>query len=621
MANFANVSNFLELKIAILDPDITTIFLISDIIGLVGGVIIPSSKTSLTIDGKDPKTGINHTFTDYNSYLFSDAITMTQATGATIITLKNLDITCRNYYGVVAITDTSSTANVSIVFDNVIFNGAQLSYNRRGTTIIRDSAITIATQPLSLSSAQEVSETNRLHLAGKVDIDHQATSDSCFWIAYANGEFIVEDDAEVNINIKNRELIYSDYSVKMSFGNNCKFTLTTNHGMFYSTGVHMAKSFTVGDNASIYIKQLTRNNNVPTIRLENGMVLGNNITFKVFVTHTSADPLIYCASNSILNFTNSQRVILYNYTGKIFDWGTGSGTISINTEVVNYWTAAKTLDIAGNIDDNPLYIFRKNDNSNLTISTSIVSNATSATTSNFVVGVDGNTAPAKDTFDTTKARMITFGKLPLLVSEINDSSLIVEGNTTSSSIVRYKNSDVTFDMLANDMGDFSHTLIISPIKRSTATIRSNFDFLNAEIQFAIPGSLKFLSVPTKMLFKPKITPTPDGVILRQLKDWQMSVIDTRVNGSTWYLLVKIAYPLTNDIVSIEDAVVFQDEDKTIINEMNDTVVFTGNGNVDESTTSIIKWDDISGVLLELEPFKNYLSGKYHTLLYWSLISE
>ena len=142
-----SVTTFAELKAAVEDADTTEVTLGADIV-FQSGIKIHTTKKTFTLDGQ------GYTVTDMNSSAASSALYVPTGFGFAQITVKNAVWSGRNYYGVVCVYDDTANAGVSILLDNVKYNGPQAIYNRYGTTTVNDCDFTIEKNGAS-SSAQE----------------------------------------------------------------------------------------------------------------------------------------------------------------------------------------------------------------------------------------------------------------------------------------------------------------------------------------------------------------------------------------------------------------------------------------------------------------------------------
>ena len=96
------------------DNAYTLIYLANDIT-LAQGITILGSKSEVTIDGLYPTdgTGIIHTYNDMNSTGSADAIGV-RTNSSIHVTVQNLNVVGKNYYGLIYVSEASSHKNVVV---------------------------------------------------------------------------------------------------------------------------------------------------------------------------------------------------------------------------------------------------------------------------------------------------------------------------------------------------------------------------------------------------------------------------------------------------------------------------------------------------------------------------
>ena len=117
------------------------------------GIKISSSKVNVTIDGT--YEGVRHTFTDYESLSSGDTISVSSPLTLKV-TVCNMEIVGYNYYGIIYVLDNSSYKNTIIEYNNILYEGPQISFHPAGLTRFIDSDITIVDG--ALVTGNEVAE-------------------------------------------------------------------------------------------------------------------------------------------------------------------------------------------------------------------------------------------------------------------------------------------------------------------------------------------------------------------------------------------------------------------------------------------------------------------------------
>ena len=114
---------------------ITLIYLAKDIT-LTNGIDILGSKQNITIDGLYPTdgTGSIHTYTDMNSTSTADVIGI-RTPSSINITLQNMNVVGRNYYGIIYVSEGTMHQNVVVAYSNITYTGPQITFHPSGLSI------------------------------------------------------------------------------------------------------------------------------------------------------------------------------------------------------------------------------------------------------------------------------------------------------------------------------------------------------------------------------------------------------------------------------------------------------------------------------------------------------
>ncbi len=111
-----------------------------------------------------------------NSSSDSDTIVVTALTKE--IQVKNIKIINLNINGIIYVPEVDSYDEIVTIYDNITFNGVQLSFNPYGVVKISNSVITI--ENTNGIECQEVSEAERVIIGGKTNISSDSTNFSLF---------------------------------------------------------------------------------------------------------------------------------------------------------------------------------------------------------------------------------------------------------------------------------------------------------------------------------------------------------------------------------------------------------------------------------------------------------
>ena len=202
------------------DNSITLVYLAND--------ITLATKSAVTIDGFYPPdgTGTIHTYTDMNSAGYADTIGVRSASSIHI-TVQNLNVVGKNYYGLIYVTEGTNYQNVVVTYKNITYNGPQITYHPSGLSIYQDLTINIIDSTACV--ADEVAEAGQIQIGGKTTIIHNSVGNSAFWFRgyMATPYFEILKDADVSITTT-RDIVYTSNSISLIINENAKFAVKTN---------------------------------------------------------------------------------------------------------------------------------------------------------------------------------------------------------------------------------------------------------------------------------------------------------------------------------------------------------------------------------------------------------
>lgn len=364
------------------ENEITYIYLANNIT-LTRGINVLGSKKQVTIDGLYPiNAGMRHTYTDMNSASYVDTIFINSASSINI-TLKNMIVIGKNYYGIVCVAENSNHTGVVVTYDNLNYVGPQPTYHPSGLSIYNNVSITIANSTATI--ANEVAETYQLKIGGKSTFLSQTTSYSIFYFrGYSANPFLeILEGAEVTITSA-KDLIYTNNPVNIIINKNAKLIINSKNGLFRDIG-HQASAITVGENSTFKVVQTTRNATIPTIYCRGAFEINKNATVYIKADYDNSAPLIWLNTPSAtLKINDPKLVFLYDRsdTAISFYGQTAPINVTINCKKLDCWQTAPTLNANGYTNITPLYSWQKTDNENLNIVTTSTSTQTTITQNN-----------------------------------------------------------------------------------------------------------------------------------------------------------------------------------------------------------------------------------------------
>lgn len=606
------VSDFTQLREAIEDGETTEIVVQNDITFLSGGAKVNTSKGELVIDFG------GHSVTDINSLNFSDTIHVSTGAPQMSITVKNVNWSGHNYYGMIGVYDGNSL--ISLNFENITYKGPQCVYNRSGSTRLVDATITIDKNE-SGSNVQEFCETNRLSVGGSVIVNSNTTSNSVMLFTGANSSIVVEEGAYFEVNALSTYLLFVDSSIALLFKKNSKTFIITKNGLFYGAGnsSHIASSFSLEENA---IFSATRNaaNSVPMLKLMSNMTIGKNASLSLYSPSVGTSALIYFGAAANMIVSDPHSVVLYNNGGNVFAFNAGSEStpniVMIDSEMLRLWNKATTpLESAGGLDDVPNFEYHKLDySSNL--------NVTLKATKTAIIGADCNLEeqdigyPIDTSVPVLASKVVAIGRFDLLVNAPTDISTSVVGSTRSAANVRVEYLNKQSSTTSSGSGAFLCSIEDRLPIGTNVSVFAGRDFLSKQLVVQSTGSVSLTKIEPLAFRAFPQTPRRDK-ILRVDENWELEVTDTRQSGGDWHLYAHINSPLSSDGENLSNALAFCQSGKTTLLSNTPTLIYSGTWKEGENLTKI-SWKSTEGFLLLIDSQKDYVAGNYSTNIEWQI---
>lgn len=525
----AELKNVLEAS-----NDITYIYLANDIT-LEQGITILGTKVQVTIDGLYPadETGEIHTYTDMNSAGSGDAIGVRTASNIHV-KVKNLNVVGKNYYGLIYVSETSAHKDVIITYENITYNGPQITYHPSGLSIYQDMNINIVAS--TASPANEVGEVGSIQMGGKVVITHNATGDSTFWFRGTTGTPYIEilQDADVSITTT-RDIAYTSNYLKITVNKNAKFNVKSKYGFFRDNG-HQASSILVDENSVFSIIQRQANGTVATLNCRGDFEVNSGATIYLEANYQNSAPLIlFNTTSSKFNINNPKSLILYNKSYNCLGFGNTS-TFNINCGKLDYWATSPELIETGNIGNTPLYAWYKSGTENLSMISSVTSSKTTITSTNLT---DEEKTKLPDltllTFQTAKTiRIMEFGTLELLSapSKIEFQRPIIKENPL---ILGRKNDEITI-LVSDSRVISSEWYLYAYIEKPLTSSNQKYTLKDSLIFVSESGKIKTLSDTPTLVYTGSSsggTSKTTDIKWNKTDGILFQVIDALYNGETY----------------------------------------------------------------------------------------
>lgn len=613
--NTVVVTSAFELKEALEKDNTYTYIYFGNNITLESGITISKNKNNIVIDGT--YNNITYEFTDQKKLGTGDTINISSPT-ITNVTVKNLKITGYNYYGVIYVPDASGYKNTTIEYNNITYQGPQISFNPYGLTRFIDANVTIED---SYATGNEVAECNQIEIGGNTTITHKSTGNSTFWFRNANPSFTILKDANVKITSEKRELFYGVTNLKFTISKNASLYLTTYNGLAY--GTNGTETTVIDENALLSIIKTNYSGSYATWYSYGTITLNTNSSLLITNDYANITDNNYNISfqgtNSGLYLNNPNKVILYNSKANIFNT---SATIPFSFSYSRINMFDKIVPYFGDIskDNLPTYSWYKNNGSS-TISGTFSSTKTTISTNNYTEE-ELKVLPDLTNFNFPNKKILSIGTVPLRLNAITDKDTNMSGITDPNASILIEYNDVSTIVKANEEGifnyDYQETLDVGTV---ISFIVKNYDtvlYYNKTVEIVYSGELT-LDTATKY-FEFKLSPISDNPLLYpRLNDLIITVTDSRVNSSPWRLYATINHDLeSDDGITLKDSLVYVNNLGEIsVLSSTPTLVYTGESNDGSLKVTNISWNENEGILFQL---KDYLENKkeYKAEITWIL---
>ena len=401
-----------ELKSVLEENNSITLIYLANDITLSQGITILGSKTEVTIDGFYPLdgTGKIHTYTDMNSASSGDAIGV-RTSSSVKVTVQNLNVIGKNYYGLIFVSETTAHQDVIITYKNITYNGPQITYHPSGLSIYENLTINIIDSTACV--ANEVAETSKLQIGGKTNITHNSIGNSTFWFRGSSPYLEILEDADVSITTT-RDIVYTASYLKFTVNSNANLSIKSKYG-FFRDNSHQASSILLDKACNLTIIQTQTNGSNATLSCRGDFTVNDDASLYIEANYKNTAPLIlFNTSSSALNINNPKSIILYNSSYSCLSFASTSN-FNINCGKLDYWLTSPTLISTKVLENNPLYSWYKSNDDNLAITATVTSSKTTITTNN-LTDAEAQMLPSLSllSFQTAKTlRFVTFGNLEL----------------------------------------------------------------------------------------------------------------------------------------------------------------------------------------------------------------
>lgn len=581
---------------------------------LESGIKIFSGKTNVTIDGT--YNGIRHTFTDKKTLASGDTISISSPLVLKVV-VCNLDIIGYNYYGTIYVPESTSYKNTIVEYNNIIYNGPQISFNPSGLTRFIDSNITISDG--SLVTGNEVAECNRIEIGGITNIVHNSKSNSAFWFRNSDPSLTILTNSKVNFTSLYRELFYGPNNLVFSILSNSYFSVTSHSGLAY--GNFGTSSTTISSNSEFVLKQTSANGSYSSWYSYGSITLNDNASLTIINDYSGIS-----ASNYNINFSNNgglilnnpKRFVLYNEKASVIN-ASSSIPFDFKFSRLNLFNSSIKMDEDITLQTLPTYSWYK-ENSSASISGNFNSSTCKIVSHNFSSD-ELNKLPDLSNFIFANKKIFSIGDFAFRVNSLTDTDKKMSGVTGTGNSVLISYNDVNVVVVSDSDGNFNYSydneLAIGTVITFNVKMKDDVIYHTKVIQIVYSGELILDSASKIVNFSLKpISLNP--ILCPRLDELKIKVIDSRVNSTPWRLYATINHELeTISSEVLEGSLVYKDSNGIVPLSLNPVLVYSGEANDGNTKTTEITFNDDEGILLLING--KIINGKeYSSNIIWSI---
>lgn len=556
--------------------DYEYIYLEADIT-LKSGININPNKSKIVINGtyKDQM----HTINGMNSSKTTDTIVASALTKE--VQIKNIKIINTNIYGFIYVPTNDNYDEIITIYDNVIFNGTQLSFNPYGTVKINDCNIVI--ESTNGVESEEVCEAERIIIGGKTNISSSSPNLPLFSFKEdsISPSVIFLCKSDVIISTDAREFMAGTNKLNFTILHDTSVHLTTGNG-FSSMPNYGANNVLIDERASFILIE-NNHQRIPMWAIFGNLTMKESSELQVINSYANTPNdnynIHFKGTDCKLNLDNPKKIAIYAKNANVI-YTDNPLTFNITCSRINMWENSTEISAAGDINNIPDYSWYK-ENDLLKIKGTITSSMTAITENNLTTN-ELKKLPNIGNFTFQNKKQLSIGNTFINVHPIDSAKNKISGHTNSFADVLIKYNSTSEIVNANDEGLFEYNIPASIIDNTeielTANVASSFIYGTRTITTPFNGELTLLDANESISFS--LTPINNTFIFPKTKELTTKIVDSRINSSDWRIYAYVNNPLTsaNGFV-LENSLVFKKfDDEVIILNSTPTVVFNGTNN-------------------------------------------
>ncbi len=579
---------------------------------ITSGFTINRNKEKIIVDGT--YNGNKSTYT--NNLSESIDVINVNPTNKKVI-FKNMNIVSSHSYGVIYVPSHPNYSNVVIEYNNINFNGIELSCNYYGVTKIVNSVIEV--KEINGVQPQRVCDSNRIIVDGKTTINSTSPTNTIFFLNDVIPSYLkIMPDSIVSITT-NKELMNGTNRFDLIVGHGSEFLLTTGNG-FAITTTHGARNVVIEEMANFtFIEK--GHQRVPMWNIFGDFVVKEGASVSILNTYMSTPTdnynIYFKGTNQKFILDNPKYINIYTKNANVL-YTNNDVQFSFKFNRINMWLEAIDYLNAYTIDNKPDFYWYK-ENICTEINGTITKDSTIITSHNFT-SEELNSLFDITNFTFQKKKMLTVGMVKINIHPIIDTVNVLSGHTIGYADVEIEYNTKTLTAKADENGLFEFNLdnIIPNDTTVKLTTYLNGCFTERKIIVPFYGELTLLQVTENIRFSQnKISQKP--LILSKKNQTIITIVDSRINHTKWKLFANFINPMIERSgMILIDSLLFKKFNNEIIKlTTNKKLVYEASNTSENVEVNKITFSVDKGLLLS--PNKNLLEDEdYSTLIIWTL---
>lgn len=612
------VYNSQELKEALENDNNYNYIYLGSNITLDSGITINNNKEKVTICG----TYLNnrYTLTGINSSEETDTINV--SINNKEIYIKSINIDYTNIYGVINVPADTTYSGIIVTYNDIAFNGTQLSFNPYGTTKIIDSIITI--EDKNEVSAQEVCESDSVIIGGTTIISSNAKNNPLFLFRNntSSPRIVFLCKSDIKLSTTYREFMNGTIKLNFTILHDTNVLLVTYNG-FSGNTIYGTNNVLIDERAALTFIE-NNHQRIPMWSIYGNFTMKESSKLELINSYenTPSDNynMHFKGNNCKLTLDNPESVVIYTKNANVI-YTNNTLSFDIKCRRINMWNNSTALSSAGNITNLPDYYWYKE--TGLVRFEGIISSSLTAITNHNLTKDELSKLSDIGNFSFQSRKQFSIGGITTNVHQISSTKNTISGHTTANCDVLIKYSDVETTVTSDSDGLFEYNLTNSIPDNTAVSITVNLpgSFIYETRSLTTPYNGELSLLDTTAMFTFFLVPiSSNPLVFPKDRSLEIKVVDSRLTSSNWRLYAYTDGPLTSSLgYTLNDALVFKKLNNEIIT-LNETpqLVFSGTSTSGLAELTKITWSTDKGPLLNLD--NNFLEAneEYFGVIHFTL---